>query len=170
MPGRPVGGSGLRIAAARRASGLTQVDLAAAVGMDRTALSKLERGRRRVDSLELARIARALGERADRLLADAPSGRRPLSDLRRRRRAIQRIAARHGADAIRVFGSVARGEARPDSDVDLLVRMERGRTLFDQAGLLMDLRDLLGRDVDVLTEAALSGALRERVLSEAVPL
>ena len=93
-----------------------------------------------------------------------------LRELRARRRAIAEIAARHGADAIRVFGSVARGDARPDSDIDLLVRMQAGRSLFDQAALLVDLRDLLGRDVDFVIEEGQRGRMRERVLREAVPL
>ena len=80
---------------------------------------------------------------------------------------ILRIAAKHGARIVRVFGSVARGEARPDSDVDFLVDMEPGRTLFDQGGLLMDLRDLLNVQVDVVTEDGLKSRIRERVLKEA---
>jgi uncharacterized protein len=80
---------------------------------------------------------------------------------------ILKIAARHGARNIRIFGSVARGEARSDSDVDFLVDMEPGRTLFDMGGLLMDLRDLLGLQVDVVTEQALKPRIRDRVLREA---
>lgn len=80
---------------------------------------------------------------------------------------ILRIAARHGARNVRVFGSVARGEARPDSDVDFLVDMEPGRSLLDMGGLLMDLRDLLGLEVDVVTEYGLKPRIRERVLKEA---
>ena len=80
---------------------------------------------------------------------------------------ILRIAARHGARNVRVFGSVARGEARPDSDVDFLVDMEPGRSLLDMGGLLMDLRDLLGLEVDVVTEHGLKPRIRERVLKEA---
>ena len=80
---------------------------------------------------------------------------------------ILRIAAKHGARNVRVFGSVARGEARPDSDVDFLVDMEPGRTLFDMGGLLMDLRALLGLDVDVVTEHGLKPRIRDRVLKEA---
>ena len=80
---------------------------------------------------------------------------------------ILRIAARHGARNVRVFGSVARGEARPDSDVDFLVDMEPGRSLFDMGGLLMDLRALLGLDVDVVTEHGLKPRIRDRVLKEA---
>ncbi len=80
---------------------------------------------------------------------------------------ILRIAAKHGARNVRVFGSVARGEAKPDSDVDFLVDMEPGRTLLDQGGLLMDLRDLLDVQVDVVTEDGLKSRIRERVLKEA---
>ena len=83
---------------------------------------------------------------------------------------ILRIAARHGARKVRVFGSVARGEADETSDVDFLVELEPGRTLFDLGGLLMDLRDLLGRDVDVVTERGLKTRIRTRVLQEAVAL
>lgn len=162
---------GARVAAARRAAAMTQTALAHAVGLDRTALSKIEHGRRSVGSLELARIARALGRPMQSFLAEgAAVGTRPLRELRRRRREIAEIAASHGADAIRVFGSVARGDARPESDVDLLVRMQKGRGLFDQAALLTDLRELLGREVDVVTDEGLRGAIRERVLREAVPL
>ena len=83
---------------------------------------------------------------------------------------IQRIAAAHGARNVRVFGSVARGEADERSDVDFLVDMEEGRTLFDMGGLLMDLRELLHREVDVVTENGLKPRMRERVLREAKPL
>jgi uncharacterized protein len=84
-----------------------------------------------------------------------------------KRNEILKIAAKHGACNVRIFGSVARGEARIDSDVDFLVDMEPGRTLFDMGGLLMDLRDLLGREVDVVTEHGLKARIRDRVLKEA---
>lgn len=90
--------------------------------------------------------------------------------LKERREEILRIAARHGARNIRVFGSVVRGEARSDSDVDFLVDMEPGRNLLDMGGLLMDLRDALGRDVDVVTEQGLKARIRDRVIKEASPL
>jgi predicted nucleotidyltransferase len=80
------------------------------------------------------------------------------------------IAARHGARNVRIFGSVARAEAGPDSDVDVLVDLEPGRSLFDLGGLLMELQELLGCRVDVVTEKGLRPRIRERVLSEAVPL
>lgn len=90
--------------------------------------------------------------------------------LKEKREEILQIAARHGAYNVRVFGSVARGEERPESDVDFLVDMERGRCLFDLGGLLMDLKDLLGCEVDIVTENGLKERIRERVLEEAVSL
>jgi hypothetical protein len=79
-------------------------------------------------------------------------------------------AAKYGASHIRVFGSVARGEADETSDVDFLVDLEPGRSLFDLGGLLYDLQELLGRNVDVVTPAGLRPRIRERVLKEAVAL
>ena len=90
--------------------------------------------------------------------------------LRGRREEILRIAAKHGARNVRVFGSVARGEAGDESDVDLLVEFEPGRTLFDQAGLVVELEELLERKGDVVTEGGLYWLLRRRVLKEARPL
>lgn len=86
------------------------------------------------------------------------------------REEILRIAARHGAATVRVFGSVARGDARPDSDIDFLVELERGRSLMDLGGLLSDLEELLGRRVDVVEPAGLHWYIRDRVLAEAKPL
>ena len=93
-----------------------------------------------------------------------------LRELRSRREAILDIARRHGAHNVRVFGSVARGEAGDASDVDVLVDLEPDRSLLDQAALLVDLQDLLGRRVDVATEAGLRERIRAIVLREAVPL
>ncbi len=94
-----------------------------------------------------------------------------LETLRREKRAeILRLAEMHGCRNVRVFGSVATGENRPDSDVDFLVDLDAGRTLFDLAGFLGDLRDLLGREVDVLESRCIHPYIRERVLAEAVSL
>ena len=90
--------------------------------------------------------------------------------LHEKRDDILRVASKRGAYNIRVFGSVARGEADSKSDIDLLVDLEPGRSLFDLGGLLMDLQDLLGQNVDVVTERGLRERIRERVLKEAVPL
>ncbi len=90
--------------------------------------------------------------------------------LKDKRPQILQIATSHGARNVRVFGSLARGEARPDSDVDILITLEAGRSLLDLIGLKQDLEDLLGCKVDVVTEAAVSPYIRERVLKEAVAL
>jgi uncharacterized protein len=90
--------------------------------------------------------------------------------LKDKREAILHIAAKHGARNVRVFGSVARGEADEQSDIDFLVDMEPGRSLLDLGGLLVDLQDLLGQNVDVVTERGLKPRIRERVLHEAVAL
>ncbi|MBI2231539.1 MAG: nucleotidyltransferase family protein [Deltaproteobacteria bacterium] len=83
---------------------------------------------------------------------------------------ILQIAAKHGARNVRVFGSVARGEARPDSDVDLLVEVGPNRTPFFPGGLVADLEELLGKKVQVVTPEGLHWYIRDRVLEEAVPL
>lgn len=90
--------------------------------------------------------------------------------LQSKREDILRTAAKYGAYNVRVFGSVARGEADEQSDIDLLVNMEPDRSLFDLGGLLTDLEDLLGCKVDVVTEKGLRDRIRERVLKEAVAL
>lgn len=83
---------------------------------------------------------------------------------------ISRIAAAHGARNVRVFGSVSKGEETADSDLDLLVDMADGRSLFDLIALSEELEEALGVDVDVVTEGSLSPYLRDRILAEAVAL
>ncbi len=87
-----------------------------------------------------------------------------------KRNEIRRIAEKHGAYNVRVFGSVARGEAGPDSDVDLLIDVGEKTSSWFPAGLVLDLEELLGRRVDVVTERALRPALRPYVLRDARPL
>lgn len=93
-----------------------------------------------------------------------------IHDLRANREAILAIARRYGARNLRVFGSVLRGEADAASDVDFLVELEPGRSLFDLGGLLIDLEEQLHCKVDVMTPAMLKPRIRERVLREAAPL
>jgi predicted nucleotidyltransferase len=93
-----------------------------------------------------------------------------LDELRAQRHAILAIAARHKAANVRVFGSLVRGEARPGSDIDLLVTYQQGASLFDVAGLLLDLQDLLGVSVDVVDDSAIRARYRESILGSAVPL
>lgn len=90
--------------------------------------------------------------------------------LKQKREQVLEIAAQYGAYDVRVFGSVARGEATEASDIDLLVKLEPGRSLMDLGGLLFDLRKLLSVEVDVITEKGLRPRIRDKVLHEAVPL
>ncbi len=87
-----------------------------------------------------------------------------------KREEILQLAAKPGARNVRVFGSMARRKAGPESDIDILVEMEPGRSLFDLGGLSVDLEALLGLKVDVVTEKGLKERIRERVLDEAVPV
>ena len=90
--------------------------------------------------------------------------------LRERRQEVLRIADKYGAGRVRIFGSVARGEADDQSDVDFLVDLGPGRSLLDLGGLQFELEALLGRPVDVVTERGLKARLRGRVLREAMPV
>jgi predicted nucleotidyltransferase len=92
-----------------------------------------------------------------------------LESLRERREQILRIAAEHGAHSVRVFGSVARGQTRSDSDIDFLVELEPTRTVLDLSSLILDLEDALGYPVDVVEIRHLS-TIAEKILREAVPL
>lgn len=83
---------------------------------------------------------------------------------------ILQLAARHGARDVRIFGSLARGEPGPESDLDLLVHMEAGRSYLDLVALWQDLEELLGKKVDVISDGGVSPYLRNRILSEAIPL
>lgn len=93
-----------------------------------------------------------------------------IADIQRRRAEIIAVASRHGASNIRIFGSVARGDNTVNSDVDLLVRFEPGRSLFDHGGLIDDLESLLGTKVDVVSEGGMRERFREIVAKEAVAL
>ncbi|NJN94853.1 MAG: nucleotidyltransferase family protein [Anaerolineales bacterium] len=90
--------------------------------------------------------------------------------LKSKQEIILQIAAQHGGRNVQVFGSLARGEATPQSDLDLLVTLEPGRSLLDLIAIKQDLEDLLGCQVDVVTEAAISPYMKEQVLKEAVSL
>jgi predicted nucleotidyltransferase len=91
-------------------------------------------------------------------------------DILKRRNEIIAVAQRSGASNIRIFGSVARGDTTEQSDLDLLVRFEPGRSLLDHGGLLMDLRELLGIKVDVIDEDGMRPRFRQQVMKDAVPL
>ena len=93
-----------------------------------------------------------------------------IEEIKKHKREILAIADKHGASNIRVFGSVAKGTADKNSDVDFLVELEAGRSLFDLGGLLMDLQNLLHCKVDLVTEKGLHWYIRDKVLKEARPI
>ena len=93
-----------------------------------------------------------------------------MSDIHERREAILQIAARHGASNVRIFGSVARGQAREGSDLDLLVQLQEDRSLLDHVALMQDLEDLLGCRVEVMNDRAMHRLIRDQILAEAIPL
>jgi predicted nucleotidyltransferase len=90
--------------------------------------------------------------------------------IREQREAILRVAAKHGATQVRLIGSVARGEARPDSDLDLLVKWQEGTSLLDQAALMLELESLLGRKVDIASDGWVKPTIRESVYRDAIAL
>jgi predicted nucleotidyltransferase len=93
-----------------------------------------------------------------------------LEQVRTRRADILQLAERYGMRRVRVFGSVARGETHAESDVDFLVEVERGRSLLDLAGFELDLKDLLGCEVDVVSEGGMSPYMAPYIMAEATPL
>ena len=149
-------GAASRIRTARLAAGLTQAELAARSGVRQPNIAAYERGSRRPSAQMLSRLLEAARPRASVVLG-------------RNRRKIREAATANHAGNIRVFGSIARGEDTPDSDVDLLVTFEPEADVLNQAGLVQELQALLGRNVDVVSDRA----LRERdaaIVGEAVPL
>lgn len=90
--------------------------------------------------------------------------------IRQKRDAILEVARRYGAHDVRIFGSVARGDVDEASDLDLIVRFDPGRSLFDHGGLIVDLEELLGVKVDVVSERGMRDRFREQVIKEAIPL
>lgn len=141
----------------RLAAGLTQAQLAAAAAVPQPNLSAYENGRRTASPAVLARIAAALRGR-------------PSERLERHREQVLALVAAHHASAPRLVGSVARGEDGPGSDLDLLVRFDERSSLLDETGLRVALADLLRIEVDVVAEDSLRGAIRDRMLAEAVPV
>ena len=172
---RPGAGTfGADLAAARRHAGLTQAQLAERIGTTQAAITRLERGRFQPAVGTLRRLAAALGitfeVRAEDGLTVRPLPRRPttLADLRARRDEILTLAAAEGARNLRVFGSVARNEAGPDSDIDLVVDFEPGYSLMNISGLQVGLEQLLGHRVQVTTLPADLSSERERRIAERI--
>ena len=93
-----------------------------------------------------------------------------IEEIAKHKNQILALAAKHGASNVRVFGSMANGTADENSDVDFLVELQAGRSLFDMGGLLMDLQTLLHRKVDVVTEKGLHWYIKDKVIREAKPV
>lgn len=162
--------SGLLIREMRSRAEITQQELAQRASVAQSAISDYERGVKEPSLATLERLGLAAGfELTVDFVADHAGHPPSLSSLRRKRRSIIDLCRRHGASRPRVFGSVAHGTARADSDIDLLVTLDAGRTYFDVAALHDDLADLLGRPVDVLTDGAIHGRL-EHIADEAIEL
>jgi predicted nucleotidyltransferase/DNA-binding XRE family transcriptional regulator len=157
--------------AARAGAGFTQAELASRAGTSQPAIARYERGAATPSIATLARLVAACGRR---LVFDTEpeAGRAAVSRsaVRERRRELLAIARRHGARNVRVFGSTARGEAGPESDVDLLVDLAPGRTLLDIAAFRREASALLGTAVDVATTDMLRESIREGAERDAVPV
>lgn len=161
---------------ARLDARLSQTEVARRAHVAQSVISAYESDRREPSVTTLQRLVRATGhrlvidlERSSNYppgLPDTPLGRR----LRHHRRSILACAALHGATNVRVFGSTARGEDRPDSDVDLVVDLNKGTGLFNLEALRRELSEILGVPVDVAPSDSLRPRIREEVECEAIPL
>jgi predicted nucleotidyltransferase/DNA-binding XRE family transcriptional regulator len=175
MPGLPQ-----TIRQARLDADFSQVELAGRAGTSQSALARYETGAALPTLPTLERLLTACGRRLE---IHTPLARRPgptssvrgqlgpqADRLRRRRRRLFDAAARHGIGHLRAFGSLARGEATAESDVDLLVDLEPGRTLLDLAAFRREAAEILDLPVDVATTDMLKDRARDEVLGEALPL
>jgi predicted nucleotidyltransferase/DNA-binding XRE family transcriptional regulator len=161
---------------ARVSADLSQTEVARRAGVAQSVISAYESGRREPSVPTLERLVRATGHRLvldlestdeyPRGIPDTPLGRR----LRQRRRSVLACAARHGASNVRVFGSAARGEDQAESDVDLVVDLDRNTGLFSLEALRRELSEILGVSVDVAPSDSLRPRVREVVEREAIPL
>jgi len=157
---------------ARLSARLSQTDLARRAGVPQSVVSAYENGRREPSLSTLRRLVESTGQSLDvRVMPSRPIG---LPDtvrgrlLRRRRAAARAVAARYGATGLRVFGSVARGDDRPDSDIDLAVDLPATASLVDLAGLKRELGDALHAAVDVVPLRGLRSDVAEAVAHEGI--
>lgn len=146
-----------RLKRARLAAGLTQASLAARVFTTQPAIAAYEAGTRTPSASTIDRILDAIGIR-------------PSAALSAHRAEVLDLADRHRAHDVRVFGSVARGDDTTSSDLDVLVRFDRGVTLIDVAVFEAALADLLGVEVDVVSEGGLSGHRHRAIHDDAIPV
>jgi predicted nucleotidyltransferase/DNA-binding XRE family transcriptional regulator len=167
--------AGTLLRQARKRAGLSQVDLAARAGVTQSVISAYESGQRQPSLPALARLIDATGFELTLGLRNPPGRLRRLSGpvgrrVRRHRKDLVAAAAGHGVSNLRVFGSVARGEDHPDSDVDLLADFPPGLSLFGFARLEDDLEAFLGARVDLIPAADLKPGVRERVEADLIRL
>ena len=166
---------------AREGAGLTQTELAIRAGTSQPALARYETGASLPALPTLERLLAACGYRFQIRAVRQHAPFAPITSvrgqlgpqarkLRRHRRRLVEAARRRGVGRIRVFGSLARGDAAPTSDIDLLVELEPGRTLLDLAAFRREAEEILGTPVDVATPDMLKERIRAEVLTEAVPL
>jgi predicted nucleotidyltransferase/DNA-binding XRE family transcriptional regulator len=161
---------------ARRRAGLTQAQLAGRASVTQSVISAYESGRREPSLPVLLGLIGATGHVLDgSLVASEPAGPVPMAGplgrrVHRHRARIKQIAAAHGASNVRVFGSVARGAERADSDVDFLVDLPTGTGLFALGRLRSELEDLLRVQVDVIPADGLKPEVREHVAADLVAL
>ncbi|MCH8627750.1 helix-turn-helix domain-containing protein [Arsenicicoccus piscis] len=174
---RPTPLAGTVLREARLVAGLSQSELARRAGVTQSVISTYESGGRDPSLTTLARLVAATGQRLSVVVEPGPEGaHQGIPDtrlgrrLRRRRAALMAAAQRRGATNLRVFGSVARGEDGPDSDVDLLVDLAPGGGLFALAGLERELAEILGVEVDVSPVDSLKPRVRDRAEREAIAL
>lgn len=167
--------AGALLRRARQRAGMSQVELAARAGVTQSVISAYESGHRQPSLPMLAALVEAADHdlvtkvrRQPRHLSklSGPVGRR----VRRRRRDLIAAAAAHGVSGLRVFGSVSRGQDRPDSDLDLLADLPAGMSLFGLARLQADLESIIGTRVDLVSAADLKPDVRSRVDRDLVAL
>jgi uncharacterized protein len=160
---------------ARQRAGMSQVELAARAGVTQSVISAYESGHRQPSLPMLAALIEATGFELATTVRRQPKRLKMLSGpvgqrVRRRRHDLVATAAAHGVSGLRVFGSVARGEDRPDSDVDLLADLPPGMSLFGLARLQAELEDIVGTRVDLVPAADLKPEVRERAGRDLVAL
>ena len=161
---------------ARQRAHLSQTDVARRAHVAQSVVSAYESGRREPALSTLVRLVAATGHRVVLGLEPDPEARPGLPDtplgrrLRQRRTAVLAVASRHGAENVRVFGSVARGEDQPDSDVDLLADLAPGTGLFELGAFERKLTEVLGVHVDLVPSDSLRPKVRAEAEAEAIPL
>jgi predicted nucleotidyltransferase/DNA-binding XRE family transcriptional regulator len=159
-----VDNAGSVLRSARKAAGLTQAELARRAGVTQSVISAYEAGRREPSVATLSRLVDAAG--ATLRLPATPRG----ELVRRNQQRMRRAAARHGVSNLRLFGSTARGDDRPDSDIDLLVHLDRQLGLIGLARIRQELEDILGVPVDLVPDDGLKPDVRAAVERDAVAL